>query len=138
MWLALLGIRHHLSRGPPSTSSRKVVGAPGSPASPPRGPAIDIFKINVGRSRTSDTPPPQGACYLFNWQDKNSEKPSGEMICWPHHRIRSLSQGGLRGHYRYPADRVPMRTSFKIRQVAGRASTRCHVPCSFGPCPLSG
>jgi hypothetical protein len=33
----------------------------------------------------------------------------------------------------YPEDWVPPRTSSKSRQGAGRASTRCHVSCSFGP-----
>jgi hypothetical protein len=27
--------------------------------------------------------------------------------CWPHPRVRSLSQGSLGGHCRYPEDRVP-------------------------------
>jgi hypothetical protein len=34
---------------------------------------------------------------------------------------------------RYPEDRVPPHTSSKLRQGAGRASTRCHISCSFRP-----
>jgi hypothetical protein len=33
----------------------------------------------------------------------------------------------------YPSNRVPLHTSFKSKQVAGRASTRCHVPYGSGP-----
>jgi hypothetical protein len=34
---------------------------------------------------------------------------------------------------RHPEDRIPPHTSSKSRQGAGRASTRCHVSCSFRP-----
>jgi hypothetical protein len=34
---------------------------------------------------------------------------------------------------RYPADQVPLHTSFKSRQVAWRASMSCHVPYGSGP-----
>jgi hypothetical protein len=34
---------------------------------------------------------------------------------------------------RYPADRVPLYTSFKSRPVAERASACCHVPYGSGP-----
>jgi hypothetical protein len=34
---------------------------------------------------------------------------------------------------RYPADWVPLHTSFKSRQVAGHASMRCHMPYGSGP-----
>jgi hypothetical protein len=37
----------------------------------------------------------------------------------------------LSADYRYPTDRVPPHTSSKSRQVAGSASTCCHVSCSF-------
>jgi hypothetical protein len=36
------------------------------------------------------------------------------------------------GLYQYPEDRVPPHSSSKSRE-AGRASTRCHISCSFGP-----
>jgi hypothetical protein len=35
---------------------------------------------------------------------------------------------------RYPEDRVPPHTNSKLRQGAGRVSTRYHASCSFGPC----
>jgi hypothetical protein len=47
---------------------------------------------------------------------------------------RELSIATIGGSCRYPADRVPLCTAFKIRQGAGRASTRCHMPYSSGPC----
>jgi hypothetical protein len=53
---------------------------------------------------------------------------------WPHLRIRSLSRGGSGGHCRYPADWVPLHTSFKSRQVAGHAPTWRHVLCSTESC----
>jgi hypothetical protein len=34
---------------------------------------------------------------------------------------------------RHPTDRVSLHTSFKSRQVIGRASIHCHVPYSSGP-----
>jgi hypothetical protein len=34
---------------------------------------------------------------------------------------------------RYPADQVPLHTSFKSRQVVGHASTHCHVSYGSGP-----
>jgi hypothetical protein len=52
---------------------------------------------------------------------------------WPHLRVRSLSQGGPGGLYRYPENRVSLYTSFKSRQGPVRASMRYHVSCSFGP-----
>jgi hypothetical protein len=51
----------------------------------------------------------------------------------PHLPVCSLSRGGPWGLCRHPEDRVPPHTSSKSRQGAGRASTRCHVSCSFGP-----
>jgi hypothetical protein len=36
-------------------------------------------------------------------------------------------------HCRYPADRIPLHTSLKSRQVTGRASTHCHMPYGSGP-----
>jgi hypothetical protein len=38
------------------------------------------------------------------------------------------------GHCWYPADRVPLHTSLKSRQVVGCASTHCHVPYGSEPC----
>jgi hypothetical protein len=35
---------------------------------------------------------------------------------------------------RYPADRVPLHTSFKSRQGAEHTPMHRHVPCSTGPC----
>jgi hypothetical protein len=37
-------------------------------------------------------------------------------------------------HSRYPADRVPLHTSFKSREGAERAPTRHHMPYSTEPC----
>jgi hypothetical protein len=34
---------------------------------------------------------------------------------------------------RYPTDRVSQHTSFKLRQGAGRAPMRCHMPCGTRP-----
>jgi hypothetical protein len=47
-----------------------------------------------------------------------------------------------RHRYRYHAERVPLHTSFKPRQGAGRASAHCHVlphiaMCSMAPDPAS-
>jgi hypothetical protein len=39
----------------------------------------------------------------------------------------------MREDCRHPKDRVPPYTTSKSRQGAGRASTRCHVSCTFGP-----
>jgi hypothetical protein len=39
----------------------------------------------------------------------------------------------LLGDCWYPVDWVPLHTSFKSRQVAGSASTRCHVPYDSKP-----
>jgi hypothetical protein len=36
-------------------------------------------------------------------------------------------------HCRYLVDQLPLHTSFKSRQIAGRASTRCHMPYVSGP-----
>jgi hypothetical protein len=54
-WWALLDLRHRLLGGPPSTFSRWMVGALGSPAPPPKGVIIDIFTIDDGRSWISGT-----------------------------------------------------------------------------------
>jgi hypothetical protein len=35
--------------------------------------------------------------------------------------------------WKYPEDRVPPHISSKSGQVAGCASTRCNINCSFGP-----
>jgi hypothetical protein len=37
------------------------------------------------------------------------------------------------GSCQYPADRVPLHTSLKSRQVAGRVFTHYHVPYGSGP-----
>jgi hypothetical protein len=39
----------------PSTCFTLMVGAPGSPALPPRGPIVDVFYVDDGRSQISDT-----------------------------------------------------------------------------------
>jgi hypothetical protein len=54
-WWVLPDLRCRLPRGAPSTIFASMVGAPGSLASPPRGPAIDIFCVNRGRSRIFNT-----------------------------------------------------------------------------------
>jgi hypothetical protein len=50
-WWVLLDLRQHLPGGLPSMFLALMVGAPGSLAPPPRGPTIDVFHIDVGRSR---------------------------------------------------------------------------------------
>jgi hypothetical protein len=52
------------------------------------------------------------------WNRTTASKPTSTNIIkvaggkryWPHLRVRCLSRGGPGGHYRYPADRVPLRT----------------------------
>jgi hypothetical protein len=58
---------------------------------------------------------------MFNITKRGAEE-------FPHLRVHSLSRGGSMSHCRYPADRVPLHTSLKSRQVARRASTHCHMP----------
>jgi hypothetical protein len=41
--------------------------------------------------------------------------------------------GSVSTNCRYPADRVPLHTRFKSRQVVGRTSTHCHMPYGSGP-----
>jgi hypothetical protein len=75
-------------------------------------------------------------------------EPSALSLCLKIHlSVTTLASGGrgIRSHViigqrglvllfcRYPADRVPPCTSFKTRQVTGRAPTRCHVPYSSEP-----
>jgi hypothetical protein len=56
-----------------------------------------------------------------------------ENIYWPHLWVCGLCRGGIGGCCRYPTDRVPPHTSFKSRQGAGHASTRCDLPDSSRP-----
>jgi hypothetical protein len=63
---------------------------------------------------------------LQNNKVQNSEKRRGKR-CWPHPQVRCLSRGGLGGHCRYPADRVPPHTSSKSRRRAKRALMRVHM-----------
>jgi hypothetical protein len=111
-----------------------MVGTVGSTAlAPPRLPVVDVSYVDGGRSRisvsTSQGPrrrrflalmvgaprspaptPPRGATMSSTFLTKSFFR-----VC------------------RYPTDRVPLHTSLKSRQIVGRASTHCHVPCGSGP-----
>jgi hypothetical protein len=52
-WWAPADLQHRLLRGPPSTFLASMVGALRFPTSPPKGTAIDISCIDVGRSQIS-------------------------------------------------------------------------------------
>jgi hypothetical protein len=60
----LLDLWHCLPRRPPSTFF-VMVGAPRSPASPTKGPTIDVFKIGGGRSQISIITSQEPAIYVF-------------------------------------------------------------------------
>jgi hypothetical protein len=85
------------------------MGTPGSPSPPSRGAASSTTKEKI-------------------------QKRCVEKRCWPHLRARYLPRGGPGGHYRYPEDRVPLHTSFKMRQREECASVHCHMHCGSGPC----
>jgi hypothetical protein len=48
-----------------------------------------------------------GTHYRLNCQDKISEYPGGEKMCWPHLRVHSLFRDGPEGHCRYFEEQVP-------------------------------
>jgi hypothetical protein len=62
-----------------------------------------------------------------NSQDLISESYLGKRMFDPPVGSQPLPRWA-RGHYRYPMDRVPPRTCFKLRQRAKHAPTRCHMP----------
>jgi hypothetical protein len=73
--------------------------------------------------------------YRLNHLSLILEELRGESRCWPHLLVRCLSRDAPGGHCWYPADRVPLCTSLKLRQGVGQAPTCCHVPHSAGSRP---
>jgi hypothetical protein len=72
--------------------------------------------------------------YCFKTVSTNFRRATWEKGYWPHLRVQSLSRGGRRGHYRYPANQVPPHTSSKSRQGVGCVSMCCHASRSSEPC----
>jgi hypothetical protein len=98
---------------------------------PPGAPNITTSRANRGSPRINRAAPPH---QNLNVQD--SERLHGKG-CWPHPRVRSFSRGGPGGHYRYPEDWVPPRTSSKSRQKTGRGCVPTCPKARLSP-PSSG
>jgi hypothetical protein len=114
-------------RGPSSTFLIVDGGRSGPPASaPPEGPPSTFLSVDGGRSRISSSGTFRGPAVDCRVKFKITERGTEELA--PPAGLQPLLRC-----YRYPKDRSPPHTSSKSRQGAGRACTRYHVSCSFGP-----
>jgi hypothetical protein len=109
-----------------------MVGAPGPPApTPPRGPTVDFFYVDGGRSWTSSSGTSQGGPSATSSSKKKLEK---------HHRKKMLGPpvGSLplprcaQGPLSVPCRMGTPHTSSKSRQRARCALTRPHVSMTSG------
>jgi hypothetical protein len=76
-----------------------------------------------------------GVHYRFNCREKKFKITEwGAEKLAPTCEFAASSKGGLGGHYWYHINRIPLHTSFKLRQGAGHAPTCHHVFYSTGPC----
>jgi hypothetical protein len=123
--------------GPPSTflsidgGCSRIFSSASSALAPPEGPPSMFLSVDGGCSRITSSGTSRGPPSMFLSTD-GGRSPTFSSN-WPHLWIRSLSRCGPGGLCRYPKDRVTPYTSSKSRQGARRASTCCHISCSFGP-----
>jgi hypothetical protein len=96
------------------------------------GPKLRILKRKqVAPEKTARSS--QRADQRWQWRPG----PSFPLSTWAKispNQCRSSIKIGRSRVYRYPADRLFLHTSFKLRQGAGHAPTRHHVPYNTGHC----
>jgi hypothetical protein len=128
-WWVLPDLRHRLPGGPLSTFSTSMVDAPGSPLLPPRGPAVDVFCVNGGRSLISIIASHGPRCrrFLRQWwvlPNLRHRLPGGPSLIF-------FALNGRRSQISIIAHREAAVNVFALNGGRSRSS---QGPCSVLPC----